>query len=215
MKTENEVKVNEPIHQKIWLMWLLLIIFPQVGVVFLWLQQRLSKIKKIIITIIADVYFISPFILIIILLIVWNPTIPLYHSHDEFVEAFNQEIQEQDLPYNIQVTEEEKHLITSELGQDITLLENIDEDGNVRELIMIGQGAGTDIIHMIGILIETTNPKLEKYEIGQVLEELRLFDGSYDFDVHELTVEQDQIRYNLKYDESIGIIFSVSKVNEK
>src|SRR5690625_8034218 len=100
MKTENEVKVNEPIHQKIWLMWLLLIIFPPVGVVFLWLQQRLSKIKKIIITIIAGVYFISPFILIIILLIVWNPTIPLYHSHDEFVEAFNQEIQEQDLPYN-------------------------------------------------------------------------------------------------------------------
>lgn len=192
-------------------MWLWLIIFPPVGLVFLWVQRSLNKVKKIILTIIAGVYFLV--FLFIFVMIIWNPIIPLYDSHDEFVEVFNQEIQEQNLPYNLQVTEEKQHLITSELGQDITLLENIDKDGNVQELILIGQGTGTDIVLTIGLLIGATNSELVKQDIGQVLEELRFFDENYQFNTSELTVEKNLIRYHLKYDQAIGIIFSVSKVN--
>lgn len=213
MKAENEVALHEPIHQKSWLMWISLILFPPVGVIFLWIQRKLSIVKKIILTIIAAVYFITPFILMIILVIIWNPTTPLFHNHDGFVEAFTQEVSEQDLPYSIQVSEEAKHLISSEVTQDITLLESIDENGNVQELIMIGQGTGTDMIDMIGVLIQTTSPELEKHDIGEILTDLRLFDENFDFNENEFTVEKKLIRYHLKYDESTGVIFSISKVN--
>ncbi|WP_369594141.1 hypothetical protein [Lysinibacillus pakistanensis] len=46
-----------------------------------------------------------------------------------------------------------------------------------------------------------------------VLKELRLFDESYQYQKNETTVEKNTIRYNLKYDQSVGVIFSISKVN--
>lgn len=210
LNAEKEDILIEPMHQKSWMMWLLLIIFPPLGVIFVWIQKKFSKVKKLILTIVAGVYFIFPIIMLIAL---WNPITPLYQSHDDFVDVFNQEVSKQVLPYQMQITEEDTSLISSELTEEITLIENLDKSGNVQELIMIGQGAGTDIIHIMGILIEITNPELEKQEVGKTLKELRLFENDYQFNSNESTVENDQIRYHLKYDEEIGVIFSVSNIN--
>ncbi len=207
MKVEKDVSTRKPFHQKSWLMWLFLFIFPPVGLILLWKQNKFSKVKKIILTVLASIYFITPIIIIV------NTTVPLFYNHDDVVEAFTEKVSEQDLSYSMQVIEEEKHLITSELSNDIILLENIDNNERVQEIIMIGQGSGTDIIHIMGILIEITNPNLEKAEIGEILTKLRLFDEDYEFTGNELTVEENLIRYHLKYDESSGVIFSVSKVN--
>lgn len=207
MKVEKDVSTRKPFHQKSWLMWLFLFIFPPVGLILLWKQNKFSKVKKIILTVLASIYFITPIIIIV------NTTVPLFYNHDDVVEAFTEKVSEQDLSYSMQVIEEEKHLITSELSNDIILLENIDNNDRVQEIIMIGQGSGTDIIHIMGILIEITNPNLEKAEIGEILTKLRLFDENYEFTGNELTVEENLIRYHLKYDESSGVIFSVSKVN--
>jgi len=58
-----------------------------------------------------------------------------------------------------------------------------------------------------------TNPNLNQSQVGTVLKELRLFDESYQYQKNETTVEKNTIRYNLKYDQSVGVIFSISKVN--
>lgn len=58
-----------------------------------------------------------------------------------------------------------------------------------------------------------TNPNLNQGQVGTVLKELRLFDESYQYQKNETTVEKNTIRYNLKYDQSVGVIFSISKVN--
>lgn len=58
-----------------------------------------------------------------------------------------------------------------------------------------------------------TNPNLYQSQVGTVLKELRLFDESYQYQKNETTVEKNTIRYNLKYDQSVGVIFSISKVN--
>ncbi|MET3320540.1 UNVERIFIED_ORG: hypothetical protein ABIC97_003640 [Peribacillus simplex] len=42
---------------------------------------------------------------------------------------------------------------------------------------------------------------------------MRLFDESYKYQKNETKVEKNTIRYNLKYDQDAGVIFSVSKVN--
>ena len=78
---------------------------------------------------------------------------------------------------------------------------------------MVGQGEGTDIVLSMGLLIGMTNPNLNQEEVGQVLKDLRLFDENYQYQKNETTVEKNTIRYNLKYDQSAGVIFSVSKVN--
>ena len=207
MKVEKDVSTQKPFLQKSWLMWLFLFLFPPVGLVLLWKQKKFSKVKKVILTVLASIYFITPIIIIA------TTTVPLFYSHDEVVEAFNEEASEQDLSYSMKVIDEEKHSITSEVSSDITLLENIDKNDRVQEIIMIGQGSGTEIIHVMGILIEITNPNLEKAEIGEILTKLRLFDEEYDFTGNEVTVEENFIRYHLKYDEASGVIFSVSKVN--
>lgn len=206
MEVNKDVSNQTTFHQKSWLMWLLLLLFPPIGLILLWIQKRISTGKKIILTVLASVYFIT-------VLVIWNTTVPLFHNHDEVEAAFTENVSEQNLSYNMQIINEEKHSITSELSNDITLIENIDKNGNVQEVIMIGQGAGTDIIHIMGILIEITNPKLEKSEVGDVLTKLRLFDEDYEYIANELTVEENSIRYHLKYDESSGVIFSISKVN--
>lgn len=64
---------------------------------------------------------------------------------------------------------------------------------------MIGQGDGMDIILSMGQLIGTVQPELEDSQVGDVLEELRVFDKSYKFEINETTVTKNDIGYNLKY----------------
>ncbi|MBO1001788.1 hypothetical protein [Pseudogracilibacillus auburnensis] len=214
MQPEIDSKPKTSIFRKPWFMWVCLIVFPPLGIIIVWMQNRHKTIIQIVFTLVASFYFVLPIIVISILLIVlMKTTFPLYHSHTEFIEEFNKEAQELDLPYGIENIEEKNNVISSKLNEDITLIENIDHKGNVQELILIGQGKGTDIILIIGIIIGMTNPDLNETEIGQVLKDLRLFDQNYQFETNEVTVEKKLVRYNLKYDQSTGIIFSVSKVN--
>ncbi|MFB7157591.1 hypothetical protein [Lysinibacillus sp. NPDC056232] len=202
-----ELKLRTPIFKTAWFMWFWLIIFPPLGVFLMWKQGRLTKMKRTIASVIAGVYFVSPMI------IVMATTLPLYNNQEEFIEAFNKEVKKLDFSYALENTKKEEETITSKLGKDITLIENIDKKGAVHELVVVGQGEGMDIILSVGLLIGMTNPDLNQNEIGAVLKDLRLFDESYEYQKNETTVEKKTIRYNLKYDEAAGVIFSVSKVN--
>lgn len=207
MQPETTLKRRTPIFQRAWFMWFWLIIFPPVGILLMWRQGRFTKVIRSIITLIATVYFVVPIV------VAMTTTLPLYNNQKEFSDAFNKEAEELKLPYPLKNLEKEKETITSKLDEDITLIENIDEKGAVHELIMVGQGEGTDIVLTMGFLIGMTNPDLNQKEVGQVLKDLRLFDESYKYQKNETTVEKNTIRYNLKYDQTAGVIFSVSKVN--
>lgn len=207
MLHKSELKLRTPIFKTAWFMWFWLIIFPPLGVFLMWKQGRLTKMKRTIATVIAGVYFVSPMI------IVMATTLPLYNNQKEFIEAFNKEVKKLDFSYSLENIKKEEETITSKLGEAITLIENIDEKGAVHELVMVGQGEGMDIILSMGLLIGMTNPGLNQNEIGAILKDLRLFDESYEYQKNETTVEKKSIRYNLKYDQAAGVIFSVSKVN--
>ena len=207
MQPETNLKRRTPIFQKAWFMWFCLIIFPPVGIVLLWRQGRFTKVTRTVVTLIATVYFVFPIIAVM------TTTLPLYNNQNEFLEAFDKEVNDLKLPYALKDIKEEEETITSKLDEDITLIENIDENGAVHELVMVGQGEGTDIVLSMGLLIGMTNPDLNQEEVGQVLKDLRLFDENYQYQKNETTVEKNTIRYNLKYDQSAGVIFSVSKVN--
>lgn len=71
-----------------------------------------------------------------------------------------------------------------------------------------------DIILGMGQLIGTVQPEQKDSQIGDVLVELRVFDKSYEFENNETTVTKSDIRYNLKYCQASGVIFTVSKVTE-
>ncbi|MFF2178741.1 hypothetical protein ACFVT8_20115 [Lysinibacillus sp. NPDC058147] len=207
MLHKSELKLRTPIFKTAWFMWFWLIIFPPLGVFLMWKQGRLTKMKRTIATVIAGVYFVSPMIIVI------ATTLPLYNNQEEFIEAFNKEVKKLDFSYSLENIKKEEETITSKLGEAITLIENIDEKGAVHELVMVGQGEGMDIILSMGLLIGMTNPGLNQNEIGAILKDLRLFDESYEYQKNETTVEKNTIRYNLKYDQAAGVIFSVSKVN--
>jgi len=207
MLHEPKLKHRTSILKSTWFMWFWLIIFPPVGIFLVWKRGRLTKMKRTIATVIATAYFVFPII------IVMATTLPLYNNHEEFIEAFNKEVKNLDLSYSLENIKKEEETITSKLDKDITLIENIDEKGAVHELVMVGQGEGMDIVLSMGLLIGMTNPNLNQSQVGTVLKELRLFDESYQYQNNETTVEKNTIRYNLKYDQSVGVIFSISKVN--
>jgi hypothetical protein len=207
MQLETNLKRRTPIYQKAWFMWFWLIVFTPVGILLMWRQGRFTKVKRILVTLIATAYFVFPIIAVM------TTTLPLYNNQEEFLEAFNEEEKELKLSYTLENIKKENDSITSKLDDDITLIENIDDNGAVHELIMVGQGEGTDIVLLMGMLIGMTNPDLNQKDVGQVLKDLRLFDESYQYQKNETTVEKNMIRYNLKYDQSAGVIFSVSKVN--
>ncbi|MFJ8264779.1 hypothetical protein [Peribacillus asahii] len=207
MQPETSLRRRTPIFQTAWFMWFWLIVFPPFGILLMWRQGRFTKIKRIVATVIAIAYFAFPTI------IVMTTTLPLYNNQKEFSDAFNKEVKDLDLSYSLENLKKEDDTITSKLDKDITLIENIDGNGAVHELIMVGQGEGTDIVLSMGLLIGMTNPELSQKEVGEVLKDLRLFDESYKYQRNETTVEKNAIRYNLKYDQSAGVIFSVSKVD--
>ncbi|PCD05703.1 hypothetical protein CMV16_21980 [Peribacillus simplex] len=207
MQPETKLKRRTPIFQKAWFMWFWLIVFPPVGILLMWRQGRFTKVKRIVATLVATAYFVFPIIAFM------TTTLPLYNNQKEFLVAFNKEVKELKLPYSLENVSKEDETITSKLNDDVTLIENIDDNGAVHELIMVGQGEGTDIVLSMGLLIGMTNPDLSQKDVGQVLKDLRLFDESYKYQKNETKVEKNTIRYNLKYDQDAGIIFSVSKVN--
>ncbi|MGE7765759.1 hypothetical protein [Peribacillus sp. NPDC096540] len=198
---ETNLKRRTPVFQNVWFMWFWLIFFPPVGILLMWRRGRFTKVKRIVATLIATAYFVFPIIAVM------TTTLPLYNNQKEFLEK------KLKLPYSLENVKKEDETITSKLNDDVTLIENIDDNGAVHELIMVGQGEGTDIVLSMGLLIGMTNPDLSQKDVGQVLKDLRLFDESYKYQKNETKVEKNTIRYNLKYDQDAGVIFSVSKVN--
>lgn len=190
-----------------WFLWTWLIIFPPLGLIVLWRQGRYLKKNRIIISIAALVYFILPIIIGIIV----KP--PLYTDHRELVAAFNTAKKELNTSNEITQFTKDGNVQTFKMDEDITLIENLDERGQIHELIMIGQGEGIDITTSLALLIGMTNPELSNIEIGEVLKKLRFFDKDFKYDQNETAIEINTIRYNLKYDQTQGLIFSISKIN--
>jgi hypothetical protein len=207
MQAELQPKRRSTVFNKAWFMWLFLIFFPPIGLIVMWRQGRFSKKVRWIITMVAAAYFVFP------IYIGATATVPLYYSHDEFVTAYEDELKDQNLSYELKNEKQEEETITSKLTDDITLVENMDSD-QVHELVLIGQGDGMDIILSMGQLIGTVQPELKDNEIGDVLEELQVFDKSFKFENNETTVTKNDIRFNLKYSQASGVIFTVSKVSE-
>lgn len=193
--------------EKTWFMWILIIIFPPLGLVLLWRKGRYSKKKRITISIVALVYFVLPII------IVTTVKLPLFNDHSELVSAFNTAKKELNVKNEITQITKEDNVQTFKIDKDITLIENLDNNDRIHELIMIGQGEGIDITTSLALLIGMTNTELSNFEIGDVLKELKFFDKDYKYDENETVVEINTIRYNLKYDQTQGVIFSISKVN--
>ncbi|MEB2280100.1 hypothetical protein LAV73_08835 [Lysinibacillus xylanilyticus] len=190
-----------------WFMWITLIIFPPLGLILLWRQGRYSKKKRITISIMALVYFVLPII------IITTAKLPLFNDHSELVSAFNIAKKELNASNEITSITKDGNVQTFKIDKDITLIENLDEIDRIHELIMIGQGEGIDITTSLALLIGMTNTELSNIEIGNVLKELRFFDKDFKYDKNETEVEINTIRYNLKYDQTQGVIFSISKVN--
>lgn len=193
--------------EKSWFLWIWLIIFPPLGLIVLWRQGRYSKKKRTTISIVALIYFVLPII------ISTTIKLPLYNDHNELVAAFN--IAKKELNASNEITQLTKdgNVQTFKFGEDITLIENLDENDKIHELIMVGQGEGIDITISLALLISMTNPELSNVEIGEVLKDLRFFDKDFKYDKNETELEINTIRYNLKYDQTQGVVFSISKVN--
>ncbi|MFC7371415.1 hypothetical protein ACFQPF_06985 [Fictibacillus iocasae] len=207
MQPDTTVRSKKSLLQKSWITWTFLILFPPLGLFILWKQKKYTKKKRWVITAGTVAYFCAPIVAGALM------TVPLFQNHDEFTSAFSEANKEMKLNYKLQETRKDKETITSLVSDDVTIMENVNDTGQVHELIMVGQGDGNDIVLTMGLLIAATNPELSKKEVGDVLKDLRLFDKSYQFHENETSVEVNLIRYNLKYDQKAGVIFSVSKVN--
>src|SRR4051794_27716182 len=105
--------------------------------------------------------------------------LPLFNNKKEFSDAFNKKVIK--LTYSLKNLKKEEQTITLKLDEDITLIENIDDKGDIHELIMLGQEEGTDIVLTRGMLIDMTNSNLNQKEVGQVLKDLGLFDENYKY----------------------------------
>lgn len=144
MQPESNLKRRTPIFQKAWFMWFCLIVFPPVGIALLWRQGRFSKVNRTVVTLLVATYFVFPIIAVL------TTTLPLYNNQNEFLEAFNNEVKELKLDYALKDIKKEEESITSKLDEEITLIENIDDNGAIHELVMVGQGEGTDIVLSMG-----------------------------------------------------------------
>ncbi|WP_042347610.1 hypothetical protein [Bacillus massiliigorillae] len=202
-----EVSRKTRYFERAWFMWLWLIILPPLGLILLWRQGRFSKPKRIIISIIAVAYFLLPIIAVNAV------TLPLFKNHSELVSAFNQTKKELNLSNEITEISKDSNVESFKIDKDVTLIENLDDSNQIHELIMIGQGEGINIITSLALLIGMTNPEISKDEIGDVLKDLKVFDKDFEYNKNETEIELNKVRYNLKYDQTKGVIFSVSKVN--
>ncbi|MCA0993493.1 hypothetical protein [Pseudalkalibacillus hwajinpoensis] len=207
MRHRSEQQGNKRFYQKAWFMWVFLIIFPPVGIFLLWKQKIFKKPTRFILTTVGVLYFASPFFLVA------NTTIPLFYNHEEFVEAYQAEAKEVDVPFELKQAEETDHSITSKLSEDLTIIENKDDAGQIHEVVLVGQGEGSDIVLAMGLTIGLANEDQSIDEVKEIMNELKLFDENYDFENNETTVERDTIRYNMKYKQSEGLLLTVSKVN--
>ena len=207
MRHKSEQQGNRRFYQKAWFMWVFLIIFPPVGIFLLWKHKIFKKPTRFVLTTVGVLYFASSFFLLA------NSTIPLFYNHEEFVEAYQAEAKEVNVPFELKQEEETDHSITSKLSEDLTIIENKDDAGQIHEVVLVGQGEGSDIVLAMGVTIGLANQDQSIDEVKEVMNELKLFDESYDFENNETTVERDTIRYNMKYKQSEGLLLTVSKVN--
>jgi hypothetical protein len=198
--------LNKNNKKRNWLVWVFLLFFPPVGIFLLWKKTEWSKKKKGILTAAAALFFFSPFA------IVSAEPLPLYESRTEFVEAFQTTNEELGFSFELTNSVKEKNVTTSTLYPGVSLIENSDKNGKIHELVVVGQGEGTDSILGISTLIGTTLPDATTEEIAGVLQDLRLFDDTFDFKKEESVVEKNLIRYELRYEEKKGIILSISRV---
>ncbi|WP_371017972.1 hypothetical protein [Pseudalkalibacillus sp. JSM 102089] len=207
MRHKPEQQGNRRFYQKAWFMWVFLIIFPPVGIFLLWKHKIFKKSTRFVLTAVGVLYFASSFFLLA------NSTIPLFYNHEEFVEAYQAEAKEVNVPFELKQEEETDHSITSKLSEDLTIIENKDDAGQIHEVVLVGQGEGSDIVLAMGVTIGLANQDQSIDEVKEIMNELKLFDESYDFENNETTVERDTIRYNMKYKQSEGLLLTVSKVN--
>ncbi|WP_277669103.1 hypothetical protein [Caproiciproducens galactitolivorans] len=131
-------------------------------------------------------------------------------------DSFNSDLKAK----NITLTEKEKYReLTCELTDNIIISGSVNKsDNTVRNLIMYGRGDGTpksgaEIIVCMGTLIAMTSPELSPDERGNLLKELNV-----KADVPDKTTKE-AVRGNIKYgfgiSRDIGILFSISNVNDK
>jgi len=186
-------------------MWLFLLLLPPVGIYIMWKKTRFTIRKRVILSAVFTIYFLSPF------LIGASDSIPLYENHAEFKSDFLKRASEFKLPYQLEESEKTTAAVTYKMGKNITLIENVDTDQAIHEIVLVGHGKGKDIIMGMGLLIGATNPDLEAKQIGHILNELHLFDEGYDFRSEPAETEKEKIRYHLTYDKNKGLVFSISK----
>lgn len=206
-KMENSLTKKTRFFQRKWFMWIFLIILPPLGLILLWSQRSYSKIKGTFISLFALIYFAFP------LALVATAKEPLFKNHNELVSAFDSQKEFLKLSNKMSEVKTDDNVATYHISKDITLVENLNVINQIHEIVMVGQGDGMEITKTLALLISMTNPKLSKAEVGDVLQDLRYFDQDYEYHENETNVELNSIRYNLKYDQKQGVIFSVSKVN--
>jgi hypothetical protein len=206
MQTSVNLGKSDLVFEKAWFMWLFLILIPPLGIIIMWRQGRFKKSVRWIISLLALLYFLTPFI------VTATTTVPLFYSHDDMVTAFNNTKKELHTSYPLKTIEKNDQTITSQLTKDITLVVNLDKGGQVREVIMVGQGEGTDILLAMGTVIKATNPELTKNELSTTIKDLKVMDEGYHFTDKGVTVKKQSVQYNLKYSDKTGVIFTASKV---
>ncbi|WML54341.1 hypothetical protein RCG17_06760 [Neobacillus sp. PS3-12] len=207
MQTSVNLRKRDLVFERAWFMWFFLILIPPLGIIILWRQGRFKKSVRWIISLIAILYFLLPFI------VVATTKVPLFYSHDDVIAAFNKAKKELHTPYQLKTIEKNDQTITSQITKDITLVENLDKGGQVRELIMVGQGEGTDILLALGTMIKATNPEFSKSDLSSTIKDLKVMDEGYHFTDNGVTVKTQSVQYNLKYSDKAGVIFTASRVD--
>lgn len=132
----------------------------------------------------------------------------------DFKDKFNSFSKEIGSPFNIDeinVTEGEVQnvasiILTDNVGMNLTINK---ADNSVREVVVIGQGDGSeesgyDIMLAMGTVISVTNPSLDEEGRGNVLRELGLMEGLPD---EQVKYVEGDVRYTLSADDVIGVMF--------
>jgi hypothetical protein len=206
MQTSVNLRKSDLVYERAWFMWLFLILVPPLGIIIMWRQGRFKKSLRWIISLIAVLYFLSPFI------VSATRTVPLFNSHDDVVAAFDNAKKELHTPYQLKTIEKNDQTITSKITKDITLVENLDKGGQVRELIMVGQGEGTDILLALGTVIKATNPDFSKSDLSSTIKDLKVINEGFQFPEKGFSVKKQSVKYNLKYSDKAGVIFTASRL---
>lgn len=200
------------VYEELWFLIIFLIIFPPLGIAILWRQGRFKTLHNILITIGSVFYFFLPF-LFITLLIAFTET-PLFHSHDEFKTKLNYVINENELPFEITNEQLETHSNSFNLSENLTIIENLEEDGDIEEIILVSQGSGSESVLAMTTLIKVEDEYLTDEEVNTILNELNIFNKEFNFNESDSKYKDYDTQYTLKYSDKVGYIFTISELEE-